>query len=89
MSRLDTMQSLFHGLANKLNNITTKAGSLPLMLAGAGGPVDYRSMSREQLVLEMEKILGELASIEGNAMEAGRLAGQLKQEIYAALKNHN
>lgn len=81
MSRQEAVRSLFHGLANKLNNVTTKAGSIPLMIG------DYRSMSKEMLVEELSKILNELQTMERSAVEAGAICLKLKAEIQSALKD--
>ena len=81
MSRMEPIHKIFHEMANKLNNITTKSGAIPMTLG------DYQSMSQSRLVAELKKIMDDLKMIENSALESGQLALRLKNEVYSALKD--
>jgi len=72
---------LFHAINDKLNIISVKTGAFLCLVK----ETDHKSLSKEELLKELEQVKNDFTAMEEAALQAGAFNDRLQDEVYEAL----
>lgn len=82
---MPTLRELFHAIANWHNKITIAAGCTKELLKEKS----LDKMTREELKIQQEKLVGMLEKIENDAVTANQKVMELKDALYKKLRSED
>ena len=76
-----TFSTLFHGLTNRQNIVSVKAGTIVALASHE----NYASLSKDELLSEVTHMIEELRLIEKAALEAGEFTHKIDDLVWPLL----